>query len=104
MVSEPSPFVFAAWSSLRGSRRGTATVGREALRTLLEFLHAGDVQPMDTGTAAGKCFLDMLGVTARFETNARATAGRRRQGEGGGRLQGPATSIETHSTPAQTIP
>jgi DNA invertase Pin-like site-specific DNA recombinase len=86
--------------------------GREALRTVLEFLHAGDVmmvtridrlarsigdlqdivrtvrargavlkateQPIDTGTAAGKCFLDMLGVFAEFETNLR----RERQLEG----------------------
>ena len=29
------------------------------------------VQPIDTGTAAGKCFLDMLGVFAEFETNLR---------------------------------
>ncbi len=28
-------------------------------------------QPIDTGTAAGKCFLDMLGVFAEFETNIR---------------------------------
>jgi len=28
-------------------------------------------QPVDTGTAAGKCFLDMLGVFAEFETNLR---------------------------------
>ena len=28
-------------------------------------------QPFDTGTAAGKCFLDMLGVFAEFETNLR---------------------------------
>ena len=26
-------------------------------------------QPVDTGTAAGKAFLDMLGVFAEFETN-----------------------------------
>ena len=26
-------------------------------------------QPIDTGTASGKCFLDMLGVFAEFETN-----------------------------------
>jgi hypothetical protein len=108
-------------------RSGTTTEGREALRTVLEFLHAGDVlmvtlidrlarsigdlhdivrtvrtrgavlkatdQPFDTGVAAGMCFLDMLGVFAEFETNLR----RERQlegianGEGGGRLQGPAT-------------
>src|SRR5215470_4439657 len=28
-------------------------------------------QPIDTNTAAGKCFLDMLGVFAEFETNLR---------------------------------
>jgi DNA invertase Pin-like site-specific DNA recombinase len=84
-------------------RSGTTTEGREALRTVLEFLHADDVltvtridrlarsigdlqdivravrargaslkateQPIDTSTAAGKCFLDMLGVFAEFETN-----------------------------------
>jgi DNA invertase Pin-like site-specific DNA recombinase len=35
-------------------------------------------QPVDTGTAAGKVFLDMLGVFAEFETNLR----RERQLEG----------------------
>jgi DNA invertase Pin-like site-specific DNA recombinase len=35
-------------------------------------------QPIDTGTAAGKCFLDMLGVFTEFETNLR----RERQLEG----------------------
>ena len=28
-------------------------------------------QPIDTSTAAGKCFLDILGVFAEFETNLR---------------------------------
>jgi len=28
-------------------------------------------QPIDTGTAAGMCFFDMLGVFAEFETNLR---------------------------------
>jgi DNA invertase Pin-like site-specific DNA recombinase len=84
---------------------GTTTNGRQELKTLLEFIDAGDVlmvtridrlarsigdlqdivralkakgvalrateQPIDTGTAAGKCFLDMLGVFAEFETNLR---------------------------------
>ena len=93
-------------------RSGTTTEGREELRTVLDFLRAGDVlavtridrlarsigdlqdivrtvktpgaslraieQPIDTGTAAGKCFLDMLGVFAEFETNLR----RERQLEG----------------------
>ena len=35
-------------------------------------------QPIDTGSAAGKAFLDMLGVFAEFETNLR----RERQLEG----------------------
>ena len=35
-------------------------------------------QPVDTGTAAGKAFLDMLGVFAEFETHLR----RERQAEG----------------------
>jgi DNA invertase Pin-like site-specific DNA recombinase len=35
-------------------------------------------QPIDTATAAGKCFFDMLGVFAEFETNLR----RERQLEG----------------------
>lgn len=35
-------------------------------------------QPIDTSTAAGKCFLDMLGVFAEFEANLR----RERQMEG----------------------
>ena len=87
-------------------RSGTTTAGREELRTVLEFLRKGDVlmvtridrlarsivravrargaslkateQPIDTSTAAGKCFLDMLGVFAEFETNLR----RERQLEG----------------------
>src|SRR3954470_20813605 len=41
------------------------------------FLKATE-QPVDTGTAAGKAFLDMLGVFAEFETNLR----RERQLEG----------------------
>jgi len=41
------------------------------------FLRAAD-QPIDTSTAAGKAFLDMLGVFAEFETNPR----RERQLEG----------------------
>ena len=84
---------------------GTTTNGRQELKTLLEFIDAGDVlmitridrparsigdlqdivralkakgvalraleQPIDTSTAAGKAFLDMLGVFAEFETNLR---------------------------------
>jgi DNA invertase Pin-like site-specific DNA recombinase len=91
-------------------RSGTTTEGREALRTVLEFLHAGDVlmvtrirssrpehrrqdivrtvrargaslkateQPIDTGTAAGKCFLGHAGCVCRVrdEPPARAAAG-----------------------------
>ena len=91
---------------------GTTTEGRDELKTVLDFLRAGDVlmvtridrlarsvgdlqdivrtlrakgaalaaaeQQIDTGTAAGKCFLDMLAVFAEFETNLR----RERQLEG----------------------
>lgn len=112
-------------------RSGTTTAGREELRTVLDFLRAGDVlmvtridrlarsigdlqdivrtvrtrgaslkateQPIDTSTAAGKCFLDMLGVFAEFETNLR----RERQLEGiadakaRGVYQGRKASIDT---------
>ena len=47
------------------------------LRTKGAALKATE-QPIDTTTAAGKCFLDMLGVFAEFETNLR----RERQLEG----------------------
>jgi DNA invertase Pin-like site-specific DNA recombinase len=53
-------------------------------------------QPIDTSTAAGKCFLDMLGVFAEFETNLR----RERQLEGiakakaAGVYKGRSSSIE----------
>jgi DNA invertase Pin-like site-specific DNA recombinase len=91
---------------------GTTRSGRSELRTLMQFLQAGDTlmvtridrlarsigdlqdiirelktkgvalkateQPIDTSTAAGKAFLDMLGVFAEFETNLR----RERQLEG----------------------
>jgi DNA invertase Pin-like site-specific DNA recombinase len=84
---------------------GRSSMGREELRTVLDFLRKGDVlmvtridrlarsigelqdivhtlqargaslkateQPIDTSAAAGKCFLDMLGVFAEFETNLR---------------------------------
>jgi DNA invertase Pin-like site-specific DNA recombinase len=93
-------------------RSGTSTQGRDELRTILDFIRAGDVltvtridrlarsigdlqdivrelkakgatlkateQPIDTSSAAGKAFLDMLGVFAEFETNLR----RERQMEG----------------------
>jgi DNA invertase Pin-like site-specific DNA recombinase len=48
-----------------------------AVRTRGASLKATE-QPIDTSTAAGKCFLDMLGVFAEFETNLR----RERQLEG----------------------
>lgn len=93
-------------------KSGTTREGRGELRTLLDFLRAGDTlmvtridrlarsigdlqsivqelkgkgvalkaaeQPIDTRSAAGKAFLDMLGVFAEFETNLR----RERQMEG----------------------
>lgn len=48
-----------------------------ALRSKGASLHATE-QPIDTTTAAGKAFLDMLGVFAEFETSLR----RERQAEG----------------------
>ena len=59
---------------------GTSTNGRQELKTLLDFVRAlkakgvalrATEQPIDTSTAAGKAFLDMLGVFAEFETNLR---------------------------------
>lgn len=40
------------------------------LRAKMVSLRATE-QPIDTSTAAGKCFLDMLGAFAEFETNLR---------------------------------
>lgn len=103
----------AGCGTIRSEKRtGTSRDGRTELRTLLDFLRAGDTlvvtridrlarsiadlqdivrelkgkgvglrateQPIDTSTAAGKAFLDMLGVFAEFETNLR----RERQAEG----------------------
>jgi DNA invertase Pin-like site-specific DNA recombinase len=48
-----------------------------AVRTRGAVLKATE-QPIHTGTAAGKCFLDMLGIFAEFEANLR----RERQLEG----------------------
>ncbi len=42
----------------------------KAIKTKGAFLRATD-QPIDTSNAAGKAFLDMLGVFAEFETNLR---------------------------------
>ena len=46
-------------------------------------------QPIDTSTAAGKCFLDMRVCRVRDEPPARAAARGDRQGQGGRRLQRP---------------
>lgn len=54
------------------------------LQTIMQTIRAKGAtlecteQPVNTGAAAGKCFLDMLGVFAEFETNLR----RERQLEG----------------------
>ena len=56
-------------------------MGRPHFRILCRGIPAERVsltQPIDTSSAAGKCFLDMLGVFAEFETNLR----RERQLEG----------------------
>ena len=50
---------------------------------------AATEQPVDTSTAAGKAFFDMLGVFAEFETNLRRERqAEGRQGEGRHRQQG----------------
>ena len=95
----------AGCEKIRSEKVSGTTNGRQELKTLLEFIDAGDVlmvtridrlarsigdlqdivralkakgvalrateQPIDTSTAAGKAFLDMLGVFAEFETNLR---------------------------------
>ncbi len=69
-----------SWS--RGSIAWLRSIGD--LQDIVRSLKAKGVslrateQPVDTGTAAGKAFLDMLGVFAEFETNLR----RERQLEG----------------------
>jgi DNA invertase Pin-like site-specific DNA recombinase len=55
--------------SARPQHRGSADIVR-AVRARGASLKATE-QPIDTSTAAGKCFLDMLGVFAEFETNLR---------------------------------
>lgn len=96
----------------REQASGTTLEARPELRTVLDFIRAGDTlvvtridrlarslrdlqevvallkekgarlaateQPIDTSTAAGKAFFDILGVFAEFETNLR----RERQSEG----------------------
>ena len=66
---------------------GATLAGRPELGTILDFIHPGETlvvivatlmdkgahlaateQPVDTSTAAGKAFFDMLGVFAEFET------------------------------------
>jgi DNA invertase Pin-like site-specific DNA recombinase len=57
-------------------------------------------QPVDTGTAAGKAFLDMLGVFAEFETNLR----RERQLEGisAAKARGVTRAASRRSTPPKS--
>jgi DNA invertase Pin-like site-specific DNA recombinase len=110
---------------------GTSMNGREELKTILDFIRAGDVlvvkrldrlarsladlqdivrglkakgaelaildQNIDTATAAGKAFLNMLGVFAEFESDLR----RERQFEGiakakaAGKYKGRRTTLDT---------
>ena len=49
-------------------------------------------QPIDTATAVGKCFLDMLGVFAEFETNLRKE--RQLEGKEAGVYKGRPASID----------
>jgi len=64
-----------------------AVRGKSSLRDLQNLVHdlknkgielKATEQPIDTGTAAGKAFLDMQGVFSEFETNLR----KERQAEG----------------------
>ena len=58
-------------------------------------------QPVDTGTAAGKAFLDMLGVFAvRDQSSARAAARRDQRRQGARCLQGPQTIDRCRRSPA----
>jgi len=103
----------AGCGMIRTEQKSGATLdGRSELKTILEFIHPGEIlvvtridrlarsltdlqaivtalknkgahlaateQPVDTSTATGKAFFDMLGVFAEFETNLR----RERQAEG----------------------
>jgi DNA invertase Pin-like site-specific DNA recombinase len=61
------------WPAPSGDRQDVV----RALKTKGAALRATE-QPIDTSAAPGKCFLDMLGVFAEFETNLR----RERQLEG----------------------
>jgi DNA invertase Pin-like site-specific DNA recombinase len=95
----------AGCTVIRSEKRSGTSSERAELRTVMDFVQAGDVltvtridrlarsigdlqdivrelrakgvslkateQPIDTTTAAGKAFLDMLGVFAEFETNLR---------------------------------
>lgn len=56
----------------------------EGLRLVQRRHPEGDRTPIDTSTAPGKCFLDMLGVFAEFETNLRREPanGGHREGDG----------------------
>jgi DNA invertase Pin-like site-specific DNA recombinase len=59
------------------SRRPCVVGRRAVLQYIVRAVNAKGAalkatrQPIDTSTAAGKCFLDMLGVFAEFETNLR---------------------------------
>jgi DNA invertase Pin-like site-specific DNA recombinase len=81
ITSQPAACSAARWivtriDRLAGSLKGLQDIVHE-LKARGIALKASE-QPIDTGTAAGKAFLDMLGVFAEFETNLR----RERQLEG----------------------
>jgi len=57
-------------------------------------------QPIDTSNAAGKAFLDMLGVFAEFETNLR----RERQLEGIAKAKAEGVYIRTGRSGKRTLP
>jgi hypothetical protein len=68
---------FSARRHAHGDAGGPSRPSIGGLQDIVRALRANGValkateQPIDTSTAAGKCFLDMLGVFAEFETNLR---------------------------------
>jgi DNA invertase Pin-like site-specific DNA recombinase len=58
------------WGRVSPQRWTCSAPSRSTNDALIGCLKATE-QPIDTSTAAGKCFLDMLGVFAEFETNLR---------------------------------
>ena len=81
-----------------------AARGKSSLQDLQNLVHdlnnkgielKATEQPIDTGTAAGKAFLDMLGIFAEFETNLRKE--RQVEGIAKAKLEGKYKRKKSHS-------